>query len=177
MIYYDTWHSPLGEIVLRANDTALTGVFFRDQKYFPALTDGWHRRSEHAPLQQARTQLADFFAGRTACFDVPLQLDGSAFQQRVWQALARIPYGSVVSYGDIAVELGMGREHARAVGGATGRNPISIIVPCHRVLAGNGALTGYAGGLHRKQALLALEGAPVGAKSRGNLELPLGARH
>ncbi len=166
MIYYDTWHSPLGEIVLRANDTALTGVFFRGQKYFPATTDAWRQRSEHAPLRRARVQLAGFFAGEILRFDLPLQLDGTAFQQHVWQALGRIPYGHVVSYGDIAVELGMGREHARAVGSATGRNPISIIVPCHRVLAGNGALTGYAGGLERKQALLALEGAaPLSARA------------
>jgi len=172
MIYYDTWHSPLGEIVLRANQHALTGLFFRDQKYFPSTTANWRHAADHPVLGLAREQIAGFFAGTTTPFELPLQLHGSAFQQRVWQALMRIPYGRVVSYGEIALELGLNRDHARAVGSATGRNPVSIIVPCHRVLAGNGALTGYAGGLARKQALLALEGA-AGA----NLALALTPPH
>jgi len=171
MIYYDTWTSPLGDITLRANAHALTGLFFSGQKYFPALNAAWHSVPDHPPLRQARDEISDFFAGTRQHFSVPLQLDGSAFQQQVWRALAEIPYGTVVSYGEIARRLGVGREHARAVGSATGRNPISIIVPCHRVLSSVGQLTGYAGGLDRKRALLTLEGS--GTISGANLELAL----
>jgi len=171
MIYYDTWTSPLGEITLRANEHALTGLFFSGQKYFPTLNAGWRNRPEHPPLCQARDEIEDFFDGTRRHFSVPLHMDGSAFQQQVWRALAEIPYGTAVSYGTIAQRLGVGREHARAVGSATGHNPISIIVPCHRVLSSIGKLTGYAGGLDRKQALLRLEGAE--AVAGNNLELAL----
>jgi len=175
MIYYDTWTSPLGDITLRANAHALTGLFFSGQKYFPTFSAAWQSAPNHAPLRQARDEISDFFAGARRHFSVPLEMDGSAFQQQVWRALADIPYGEVVSYGEIARRLGMGREHARAVGSATGRNPISIIVPCHRVLSSVGQLTGYAGGLDRKRALLALEGGgPIhNRKSSANLELAL----
>jgi len=171
MIYYDTWISPLGEILLRANQQALTGVFFDQQKYFPEATTGWQRAPCHAPLEQAREQLTQFFDGTRREFSVPLEPAGSVFQQQVWQVLAQIPYGTIVSYGEIARRVGVGREHARAVGSATGRNPISIMVPCHRVLSSTRQLTGYAGGLDRKRALLALEGAR--AASTRNLELAL----
>lgn len=170
MIYYDTWASPLGEILLRANPHALTGLFFDRQKYWPAPSASWQHAPDHPPLSQARAEIEEFFAGTRQQFGVPLQFDGSAFQQQVWQALAEIPYGTIVSYGEIARRLGVGREHARAVGSATGRNPISIIVPCHRVLSSTGQLTGYAGGLDRKRALLALEGAAQGGRTV-NLEL------
>jgi methylated-DNA-[protein]-cysteine S-methyltransferase len=160
--YYDSWQGPLGEIVLRANDTALTGLFFAGQKYYPSQREAWQHAPRHAVLSHAREQIIAYFAGTLTRFELPIEFDGSAFQQRVWQALARIPYGELVTYGDIAVELGFDRTHARAVGSATGRNPVSIVVPCHRVLAGSGALTGYAGGLERKRALLALEAAGRG---------------
>lgn len=171
MIYYDTWTSPLGDILLRANESALTGLFFSGQKYWPTQNAAWQNAPDHPPLRQAREEIAAFFAGTRRHFTVPLHLDGSAFQQQVWRALSEIPYGTVVSYGEIARRLGAGREHARAVGSATGRNPISIIVPCHRVLSSIGQLTGYAGGLDRKRALLALEG--TGAMTGANLELAL----
>jgi len=171
MIYYDTWTSPLGEILLCANQHALTGLFFSGQKYFPTRNATWHHAPDHPPLRQARAEIEDFFAGTRQHFTVPMQMDGSAFQQQVWRALAEIPYGTVVSYGEIARRIGVGREHARAVGSATGRNPISVMVPCHRVLSSVGHLTGYAGGLERKRALLTLEGAD--AVAGRNLELAL----
>jgi methylated-DNA-[protein]-cysteine S-methyltransferase len=171
MIYYDTWTSPLGDIMLRANEQALTGLFFSDQKYCPTRPGAWRHAPDHPPLRQAREEMVDFFAGTREHFSVPLQMNGSAFQQRVWRALAEIPYGTVVSYGEIARRLGVGGGHARAVGSATGHNPISIIVPCHRVLSSIGKLTGYAGGLDRKRALLTLENAD--AITDANLQLTL----
>jgi methylated-DNA-[protein]-cysteine S-methyltransferase len=149
--------SPLGDIALRVEDDALTGVYFTGQKYFPTLAMDTGRQAVPAVVVRAREQLAEFFAGERRRFDLSLLMHGTVFQRRVWQALQDIPYGLVVSYGDIAKEIGLGSGHARAVGGANGRNPISIIVPCHRVIGGSGALTGYAGGIERKQALLALE--------------------
>lgn len=154
--------SPLGGIMLRVEDNALTGVFFAGQKYFPelpCLTVPAAARTAALPavVHQAREQLDEFFAGQRRRFDLPLRMHGSAFQRRVWQALQEIPYGSIVAYGDIAREIGLDKDHARAVGAANGRNPISVVVPCHRVVGASGALTGYAGGIGRKQALLALE--------------------
>jgi methylated-DNA-[protein]-cysteine S-methyltransferase len=155
--------SPLGDIALRVEDEALTGVYFSGQKYFPTLSMSVDAsvavgcRAVPSIVQRAREQLAEFFAGERHRFDLTLRMHGTTFQRRVWQALQDIPYGLVVSYGDIARDIGLGSGHARAVGAANGRNPISIIVPCHRVIGGSGALTGYAGGIERKQALLALE--------------------
>ena len=158
---YGLMTSPLGEIVLRAEDDSLTGVFFLGQRYFPSTA-----RPPFAPagsstpvIREAGQQLEAFLCGQRRAFDLPLRFNGSAFQQRVWRQLIAIPFGCVTSYGAVARRLGLGTAHARAVGAATGRNPISIIVPCHRVLSGSGNLTGYAGGLERKQWLLALEQA------------------
>ena len=149
--------SPLGDIALRAEGNALTGLFFVGQKFFPTLALEPLERGAPSVAVQAREQLAAYFAGTLQAFDLPLRLPGTAFQLRVWRALSAIPYGTVTSYGAIAARLGLGPNHARAVGSAVGRNPVSIVVPCHRVLAGGGGLAGYAGGLDRKQALLALE--------------------
>lgn len=151
--------SPLGAITLAATDAGLGGAWFHGQRHWPD-TRGWHRDDAHPLLCEAAAQLGDYFAGRRSHFDLPLDLShGTAFQQAVWQALLAIPRGRTLSYGSLSA--GLGRAAAvRAVGAAIGRNPISVIVPCHRVLGADGSLTGYAGGLERKSALLALEGGP-----------------
>lgn len=158
MTHYAAIPSPLGEIVLRVEDDALSGVFFSGQRYFPALPEAWRTaRSRHRLLAQAEEELSAFFAGERPAFTLPLAPRGTPFQQRVWQALREIPYGEQVSYGAITRRLELAAGAARAVGGAIGRNPLSIVVPCHRVVGSQGKLTGYAGGLARKRALLALE--------------------
>ena len=150
--------SPLGAITLAATDTGLAGAWFQGQRHWPD-TRGWRSDDAHPVLREAAAQLADYFGGRRSHFDLPLDLShGTAFQQAVWQALRAIPRGRTCSYGALSARLGNAAA-VRAVGAAVGRNPISVIVPCHRVLGADGALTGYAGGLERKSALLALEGA------------------
>ena len=154
--------SPLGEIALAASKHGLAGLWFANQRYWPAQLDGpdaWPHDDQHPVLTTAVAQLAEYFAGRRARFEVPLDINGGTiFQQSVWQALLKIPHGSTTSYSDIGQRIGNAAA-VRAVGAAVGRNPISIIVPCHRVLGRDGALTGYAGGLDRKTALLSLERA------------------
>lgn len=150
--------SPLGSITLAATDAGLAGVWFEGQRHWPD-TAGWQHDDMHPVLRQAAGQLAYYFAGRREQFDLPLDLShGTSFQQAVWQALRAIPRGRTSSYGALSAALGKAAA-VRAVGAAIGRNPISVIVPCHRVLGADGSLTGYAGGLARKSALLALEGA------------------
>jgi methylated-DNA-[protein]-cysteine S-methyltransferase len=153
---YDRVDSPLGEILIVAADAGLTGLHFVDQKYFPKDAGSWTRRSDHPVLGAARTQLEEYFAGRRRDFDLPLAPRGTPFQQQVWKLLCEIPYGTTMSYGALAAKLGQPTA-SRAVGAANGRNPIGVVVPCHRVVGSGGALTGYAGGIARKQALLALE--------------------
>ena len=156
-----SFESPLGRVILAATDTALVGMFFHDQAHLPALTD-WPVGEQHPVLQQAQVELTEYFSGERHRFDIPLDLSsGTPFQQAVWMALLAIPCGSTISYGDISTQMGKPAA-VRAVGGAVGRNPVSIIVPCHRVVGANGALTGYAGGLPRKIALLQREGATPG---------------
>ena len=150
--------SALGLIVLAATDVALVGLWFDGQRHQP---DGsrWHQAREHPVLALASAQIGDYLAGQRSQFALPLSLaGGSAFEQAVWRALQDIPRGGSCSYGALAAAIGRPRA-ARAVGAAVGRNPLGIIVPCHRVLGTGGALTGYAGGLPRKVALLQLEGA------------------
>jgi methylated-DNA-[protein]-cysteine S-methyltransferase len=151
------YNSPLGPVVLAARHGHMVGVWFVDQHHLP-VTVNWSSAPEDALLQRARRQLDEYFAGQRQQFDLPLDLStGSAFQQAVWRALLAIPFGVSSSYG--AVSAVIGRPSAvRAVGGAIGRNPLGIVVPCHRVIGANGSLTGYAGGLERKTALLKLEG-------------------
>jgi methylated-DNA-[protein]-cysteine S-methyltransferase len=151
--------SPLGAILLRAEDDALTGLYFDGQKYFPAGAadaDGGCGEPSRV-LAETAQQIAEYFAGERQRFTIRLRMAGSAFQQRVWDALVQIPFGEIESYGRLAQRLGLPAGSARAVGAANGRNPVAIIVPCHRVIASTGQLTGYAGGIHRKAALLALE--------------------
>lgn len=148
--------TPLGTLTVARNAQGLSGIWFAGQKYHPGPLPA--EVDEHDPLlNEAARQLGDYFAGRRARFDLPLAPEGTTFQQAVWAGLLQIPSGTTLSYGELAQAV-----HApsavRAVGAAVGRNPLSIVVPCHRVLGRDGDLTGYAGGLERKTALLELEG-------------------
>ena len=149
--------SPLGPMIVAATGRGLAGLWFEGQRHLPD-SSGWPHAPEHPVLREAAAQLRDYFAGRRTQFDLPLDLQsGTAFQQSVWHALLAIPPGRTTSYGDLSQRVGR-PSAARAVGAAVGRNPVSIVVPCHRVLGRDGSLTGYAGGLERKSALLGLEG-------------------
>ena len=157
--------SPLGPMIIAATDKGLAGLWFEGQRHLPLELSGqagptsWPRNDEHPMLQEASRQLTEYFAGRRSHFELPLDLAyGTDFQQSVWQALLAIPQGGTASYGEVSRRIGKPAA-VRAVGAAVGRNPISIIVPCHRVMGSNGSLTGYAGGLDRKTALLKLENA------------------
>jgi methylated-DNA-[protein]-cysteine S-methyltransferase len=148
--------TPIGPVGLVASDAALHAVLF----------DGRRVRAEggSAVLDEAARQLRAYFAGDLVSFDLPLELHGTEFQRRCWLALASIPYGQTVSYGEQARRLGLGPDAARAVGAANGRNPLPIVLPCHRVVGADGSLTGFGGGLHVKRQLLEHEGAllPLG---------------
>ena len=153
-----SYDSPLGPMTLAATDQGLAGVWFDGQKHMPD-TLGWPEQPGHPVLQQAQRELAQYFAGQRQAFELPLDLNqGTVFQQQVWRGLLDIPAGQTMAYGELGARIGRAAA-VRAVGAAVGRNPISIVVPCHRVLGANGSLTGYAGGLERKVALLQLEHA------------------
>jgi methylated-DNA-[protein]-cysteine S-methyltransferase len=156
MTYYMQHDSPLGSLLLAATDQGLSGIYFEEHRHFNRM-HGWQQAADHAILQQAASQLDDYFAQRRTVFDLPLDLMGTEFQRTVWQALLDIPFGHTVSYMQHAQRIGNPKA-LRAVGAAIGRNPVSIIVPCHRVIGASRAPTGYAGGLARKCSLLALEG-------------------
>jgi methylated-DNA-[protein]-cysteine S-methyltransferase len=152
-----SFDSPLGPILIAAKDDKLVGVWFDSQRHLPD-TSSWRQASDHPVLQQARAQLTEYFAGRRTAFELPLDLSvGTLFQQSVWRVLLKIPRGATWTYGAVSAAIGQPAA-VRAVGGAVGRNPLGIVVPCHRVIGANGSLTGYAGGLDRKVALLKLEG-------------------
>ena len=153
--------SPLGDIAIRIQDDALTGLFFVGQKYYPplAIAPDADVRSASPLARKVAEEVAEYFTGTRETFSVPIHLRGTAFQRSVWKELLAIPFGELVSYGDITERVGLPMSAARAVGGAVGRNPVSIMVPCHRVIGASGSLTGYAGGIERKRALLSLEGA------------------
>ena len=151
------YESPLGTMLLAASNRGLAGVWFVGQRHGPD-SRGWREQPGHPVLREAVAQLRAYFAGERSGFELPLDLQaGTAFQQSVWAALLAIPAGDTTSYAALARQLGK-PQAARAIGAAVGRNPVSIIVPCHRVLGTGGSLTGYAGGLERKTALLQLEG-------------------
>jgi methylated-DNA-[protein]-cysteine S-methyltransferase len=149
-----TLDSPLGELTLVSDGEALTGLYMTEHRHRPQLPPA--TGDDDRVLAQARDQLAEYFAGERREFDLPLRPAGTPFQQSVWAALREIPYGETAGYGELAARLGRPGA-ARAVGLANGRNPISIVVPCHRVIGAAGALTGYGGGLERKRYLLELE--------------------
>lgn len=152
--------SPLGPLTLVARDGALAGLFMTDHRHGPSAAWLGDRESDCQPA--AREQLAAYFAGTLTEFDLPLTTAGTEFQERVWAGLREIRYGTTVTYAELAASIGR-PSACRAVGLANGRNPISIVVPCHRVVGADGSLTGYGGGMERKRALLDLEGAvPAG---------------
>ena len=161
MLYYKKVASPLGEITLRSDGEALTGLWFADDKHYGAKDIAGAALADLDVFMQAEAWLAEYFAGREPKVSVPLKLQGSEFQVQVWRLLQDIPYGRLVTYGDIAKKIaaqkGVARMSAQAVGGAVGHNPLCIIVPCHRVVGANGSLTGYGGGMWRKVRLLELE--------------------
>ena len=163
--------SPLGTMLLARTDAGLAGAWFEMQKHHPEAIDA-PERNDDPLLASTASQLRAYFAGEIDAFDIPLDLQGTAFQRDVWQALLRIEAGATRSYGDIARELGM-PSASRAVGSAVGRNPVSIIVPCHRVVGSTGSLTGYAGGLARKTSLLRIEAERLARSGRGARQLEL----
>lgn len=148
--------SPYGPLTLVATDGLLSGLYMVDQRHRPA--EETFGEPDPRPFGEARRQLAAYFDRELTAFDLPLHLAGTPFQRSVWAELERIPYGETRSYGELAEALGKPGA-SRAVGLANGRNPVSIIVPCHRVIGSTGGLTGYGGGLDRKQRLLVFEGA------------------
>jgi len=149
--------SPIGRLMLTSDGTALTGLFMEPSRKAPHPTDGWVEDLSVAPLAATVRQLGEYFSGSRREFELPLRFEGTAFQRRVWQELTEIRYGETWSYGQLARRIG-NPSASRAVGLANGRNPISILVPCHRVIGADGSLTGYGGGLERKRWLLAHEG-------------------
>ncbi len=153
--------TPLGPLLVARTAKGLAGAWFEGQKHHPGPFDS-PERADDALLKRAADQLRAYFAGERCSFTLPLDLHGTAFQRAVWAALIAIRSGSTSSYGAIAKAVGSAAA-VRAVGGAVGRNPISVIVPCHRVVGSDGSMTGYAGGIERKRALLALELAKVAA--------------
>ena len=162
---YTTVDSPIGELLLVGDEQGLRGLYMETRRHPPRLEPGW--RHDPASFAAATAQLEEYFAGERTEFELPLAPAGTPFQQRVWAMLREIPFGETTTYGALAERLGSPRV-VRAVGMANGRNPISIVVPCHRVIGAGGALVGYGGGLERKRALLAHE-AEVTAGFRATL--------
>ncbi len=172
MLYLNYYFSPLGRITLAANEEVLTGLWFEGQKYFGAGLTGEEQERLLPVFEHTRHWLDIYFQGKEPEFMPPLSLAGTDFQQKVWKILLTVPYGKTITYGTIAEQLaaenGLERMSAQAVGGAVGHNPISVIVPCHRVVGGQGQLTGYAGGIEKKERLLALEGiSPISIHRAG----------
>ena len=165
MEYISHYQSPLGKILLSADDHGLTGLWFEGQKYYALHLDKKCEEKELSLFKEVKKWLDIYFSGKEPDFEVPMHFKGTDFQKEVWDILCSIPYGKTMTYGEIAKQLaakrGLGSMSAQAVGGAVGHNRISIIVPCHRVVGTNGSLTGYAGGIDKKIALLTLEKAAL----------------
>ena len=157
MLFLTHYASPLGPILLAADETGLTGLWFEGQKYFPSFSGVEYQEKETPVLTETARWLDVYFSGKDPDILPPLHPQGSPFRQAVWNILLTIPRGQTMTYGEIARRLGV--RSAQAVGGAVGHNPISILIPCHRVVGSDGSLTGYAGGVERKARLLQLEGA------------------
>ena len=163
MTAYDTMPSPVGELLLAADDSGLTAIRFEQNHHGRDDRAGWTHVVD-APgaaarvIADARAQLAAYFTGERTTFDLPLSAGGTPFQQRVWATLRDIPFGQTISYAELACRVGNPLA-VRAVGGANGKNPLPLVVPCHRVIGADGSLTGFGGGMERKQWLLAHEGA------------------
>jgi methylated-DNA-[protein]-cysteine S-methyltransferase len=161
MEYFHRAASPLGGITLASDGRALTGLWFDGQRHFAETLSPEHKEADLPVFALTRRWLETYFSGRQPDFTPPLALRATPFREAVWRALLTIPYGRTVSYGAlaalVAAQSGLKRTSPRAVGGAVGHNPISLIIPCHRVVGADGGLTGYAGGIDRKQTLLAME--------------------
>jgi methylated-DNA-[protein]-cysteine S-methyltransferase len=151
---YTSFDSPIGELLALGDGQALHGLYMQEGRTAISVPKDWEPADQ--PFADVRAQLAEYFAGQRTTFDLPLEMAGSPFQQRVWRALQDIPYGETASYGEIARRVDP-QADPRAVGQANGSNPIAVIVPCHRVIGADGSLTGYGGGLERKRLLLELE--------------------
>jgi methylated-DNA-[protein]-cysteine S-methyltransferase len=165
MNVYTTMQSPVGELLLvgrRSNGgVTLTSVTMAGQRGVPAVRDGW--QPDPAAFAEVIRQLTAYFAGELTDFSLELAPRGTEFQQRIWRALDSVPYGTTISYGQLAARLGVPRDRIQALGAAIGANPLAIIRPCHRVIGSDGGMRGYAGGVQRKQQLLVHEGALLGA--------------
>lgn len=161
MDYIQEYNSPLGSITIASDEASVTGIWFKNSRFFSKALSGKYINQATAAAEQAVHWLDIYFNNKIPDFTPPLQLNGTDFRLTVWKILLDIPYGETVSYGDIAKTVaekqGIAKMSAQAVGNAVGHNPISIIVPCHRVVGSNGSLTGYGGGIKRKKALLDIE--------------------
>ncbi len=162
-ILFTKLDSPIGELLLTSNGEAITGLFMEQHKGEPMPIKEWRRDDKW--FREAARQLRAYFAGKLTEFDLPLAAAGTEFQRRVWAELLKIPYGSTINYGELARRVGNPKA-SRAVGAANGENPISIIIPCHRVIGSNGKLTGYGGGIERKKFLLEFEAGVSVKKNR-----------
>lgn len=154
--YFTFFRSPIGEIMLTSNGSALTGLYNENARHSPNVSSEWEETDELSIFKTAKTQLREYFDGERKSFDLQFETAGTQFQKEVWEQLLKIPFGETLTYRDIAHRIGRPKA-VRAVGAANGKNPISIMIPCHRVIGRNGNLTGYAGGLDRKNFLLELE--------------------
>lgn len=157
-MFYSTVQSPIGLITLAADDHALKELHLEGDRYFRGVPASWQHNPNHEILAKAAAQITDYFNGKSVTFSVPLEVTGTEFQTRVWRALQQIPAGRTVSYAELAQDIGAPKA-VRAVGTAVGRNPLCVVIPCHRVVTSSGALGGYVAGLERKEFLLKHEGA------------------
>lgn len=160
MTRYARIETPLGTMIAVARNGSIVALDFEDAKYAPAIGEDWIEDRAVPLLRNCAAQLAEYFDGERGRFDLPLAPRGTPFQQRIWQEISRVPFGETITYAELAARAGSPGS-ARAAGSATGRNPLAIVVPCHRIVGASGALTGYAGGLARKARLLSLEGEPA----------------
>jgi methylated-DNA-[protein]-cysteine S-methyltransferase len=158
MIRYARIATPLGSLLATSTHAALTGLYYEGQPHAPTPRGDWIEDAGATPIADCARQLAEYLDGRRRSFDFPMRPEGSDFQRRVWIEIAKIPYGETITYTQLAARAGAPGS-ARAAGAATGRNPLSIVVPCHRVVGSDGSLTGYAGGVPRKARLLEIEHA------------------
>ncbi len=157
MTRYLNFDTPLGPMYAVANGDALAGLYFEGARWAPPIASDWTEDHGHPALAACAAQVKEYFAGEREAFDLTWALEGTPFQRRVWDAIARIPYGETLSYTELAAQAGAPGA-SRAAGAATGRNPLTLVIPCHRVVGSHGDLTGYAGGMERKTRLLVLEG-------------------
>ncbi|AYD39452.1 methylated-DNA--[protein]-cysteine S-methyltransferase [Clostridium fermenticellae] len=165
MVYTTVIQTPLGMVRASAEKNALKGLWFIGQKYYPKNVELWINKPDYRIFKETDRWLKNYFSGRKNLCLPKLEPEGTKFQRDVWNVLLQIPYGKVITYGEIAKKIAelraIGSMSAQAVGGAVGHNPISILIPCHRVIGSNGNLTGYAGGIQKKRALLMLEKAQI----------------